>query len=110
MELTTRKVRNVTIIAVQGRIDAVTTPDFEKNILDLIAKDEKMFVLNFSAVDYISSAGLRSILSITKKLKESDGSIVLTGLTGSVEKVFTISGFQAIFKTFDSEESALSHM
>jgi anti-anti-sigma factor len=107
MEIQTRKERNIVVMAVKGRIDATTAPEFEKSLSDFIVKGETIFLLNFSGLEYISSAGLRSILATAKKLKEKEGKIVLTGLKGPVEEVFKISGFHSIFKIFESEEAAL---
>jgi anti-anti-sigma factor len=95
------------VVSVKGRIDAMTAPEFEKHLSDFISKGENTFLLNFNGVEYISSAGLRSILATSKKLKEKDGKILLAGLRGPVEEVFKISGFHSIFKIYDSEEVAL---
>ena len=107
MEIGTRKEKSTVVVSVKGRMDAVTAPEFEKNVSDLMSKGEKTFVVNFVDLDYISSAGLRSILALAKKLKEKEGKILFAGLKGPVEEVFKISGFQSMFKIFDSEESAL---
>jgi anti-anti-sigma factor len=110
MEIQTRKEKNAVIVSVKGRMDALTAPEFEKNLSDLISKGETLFLLNFAGLEYISSAGLRSILATYKKLKEKQGNILFTGLQGPVEEVFKISGFHTIFKIFDSEEKALREM
>ncbi len=107
MEIQTRKDKAAVVVSIEGRMDAVTAPEFEKKVIDLISKGEKTFVVNFVELEYISSAGLRSILALAKKLKEQAGKILLTGVRGSVEEVFKISGFSSMFKMFDSEESAL---
>ncbi len=110
MKVDTRKEKNAVIVSVKGRLDAVTAPEFEKNLSDLILQGEKNFLLNFGGLEYISSAGLRSILATAKKLKEKEGKIFFVGLKGSVEEVFKISGFHSIFKIFDSEEAALKEI
>jgi anti-anti-sigma factor len=110
MEIQTRKEKSVVIVSVKGRMDALTAPEFEKNLSDLISEGETLFLLNFAGLEYISSAGLRSILATFKKLKEKQGKILFTGLQGPVEEVFKISGFHSIFKNFDSEETALKEM
>ncbi len=107
MEIQTRKEKAAVVVSVKGRMDAVTAPEFDKNMIDLISKGEKTFVINLGELDYISSAGLRSILALAKKLKEREGKILFVGLRGPVEEVFKISGFPSMFKVFDSEESAL---
>lgn len=110
MEIRSKKEKGATIVSVKGRMDALTAPEFEKNLFDWILKGENIFLLNFNELEYISSAGLRSILATAKKLKEKDGKIIFTGLKGPVEEVFKISGFHSIFKTFDSEETALKEI
>jgi anti-anti-sigma factor len=110
MEISTRKEKNALIVSVKGRMDAVTAPEFEKHLSDWLSKGENVFLLNFSALEYISSAGLRSILATAKRLKEKQGKILLAGLKGPVEEVFNISGFYSIFKIFDSEEAAFKEI
>jgi anti-anti-sigma factor len=107
MEIQTAKEEKAVIVSVQGRIDAVTAPEFEKALSSLIARGENVFLFNFSGLEYISSAGLRSILSTAKQLKPKGGSILFSGLKGPVKDVFKISGFGAIFKIFETQEDAL---
>ncbi len=110
MEISKRKEKEVSIVAVSGRIDAITAPDFEKSLDELIAAGDRAILIDLSALGYISSAGLRSILSSAKKLKALSGEILFTGLQGPVEEVFQISGFKSIFKIFPSEAEALGSM
>ena len=108
MEIKTEKEKNITVVTVEGKIDAVTAPTFEKALLNLIDKGEFSFLLNFSKLEYISSAGLRSILAVAKQLKSKDGRILFLGLRGPVKDVFNISGFGTIFKVFENREDALA--
>ncbi|MBM4313509.1 MAG: STAS domain-containing protein [Deltaproteobacteria bacterium] len=107
MEIQTAKEKNAVVVSVQGKIDAVTAPEFEKAISNLIAQGEKVILFNFSGLEYISSAGLRSILATAKQLKPTGGSILFFGLKGPVKDVFKISGFGTIFKMFETQEDAL---
>jgi anti-anti-sigma factor len=110
MEVTSRKEKKFIIVSVTGRIDAITAPEFETYLAGLMTKDEKHFLVNLANLDYISSAGLRSILATAKKLKSDAGEIVFSGLRGPVEEVFKISGFHSIFKIFESEATALANL
>lgn len=110
MEINTRKENNVRIVGLKGRMDAVTAPEFDRQFNAWLAEGEKAFIINFSALDYISSAGLRSILSASKQLKANGGRSLFTGLTGPVKEVFELSGFYAIFEMCDSEETAINLM
>jgi len=69
---------NAIVMSLGGRLDAVASPEFETSLSDWISKGKNNFLLNFTDVDYISSAGLRSILATSKKLKETQGKIFLT--------------------------------
>jgi anti-anti-sigma factor len=107
MEIETAKEKNTVVVSVKGKIDAVTAPEFEKVLANLIAEGENAFLLNFSGLEYISSAGLRSILSTAKQLKPKSGNMLFYGLKGPVKDVFKISGFGTIFKIFETREDAL---
>lgn len=107
MEIATKKKGSAVVVSVTGRIDAVTAPEFEKGLLALMAGGDYTLVLNLTGLEYISSAGLRSILSTAKQLKAKDGKMLFTGLQGPVKDVFKISGFGSIFKLFETEEEAL---
>lgn len=110
MEISVRKEKNVSVVSVTGRMDAVTAPEFEKSLSELMSKGEKKFLVNLAGLEYISSAGLRSILVIAKQSKAGQGEVIFSGLRGPVEEVFKISGFHSIFKIFDSEEAALNQI
>ena len=107
MEIETEKGKNRIIVSVTGRIDAVTAPEFEKALLKQIVQGENKFLLNFNGLDYISSAGLRSILAAAQQLKPKGGNIIFAGLKGPVKEVFQISGFATMFKIFENWEDAL---
>ena len=110
MELTIRKENGVVVASVKGRINAVTAPDFENQVLESIGEDENILIINLNELEYISSAGLRVILATAKKLKAKQGDILLSGLQGAVKEVFELSGFHSIFKIFDTEKEALSNI
>jgi anti-anti-sigma factor len=65
-------------------------------------------VLDLAGVDYISSAGLRSLLVVAKKVQAANGCLVLCGLTPMVLNVMSISGFQQLLKIFVTEEEAVA--
>ena len=107
MDITTWKEGNATVVAVNGRMDAVTGPDYQKAMETLIRDGSLIIINDFSKLDYISSAGLRSILFTAKLLKNKGGSILFAGVRDSVKEVFEISGFGSIFSTYPSVETAL---
>ena len=83
-----------TIIEVVGRLDATTAPLLEKAVNEDIL-DAKNLVLNFKGLEYISSAGLRVLLSAQKKMQKI-GSMKVTGVCEEVMEVFEMTGFADI--------------
>ena len=110
MEIQKKKEKETVVVSVKGRLDAVSSPEFEKELAALMAEGESIFVLDFGGLDYISSAGLRSILAATKKLKEKKGKLLLASLKEVVKEVFDISGFSAIIPIHDTVEAALAEV
>lgn len=110
MNIQTRKEVNATVVTTSGRMDAVTAPDYEKALNELIAAGETAFVVDFQGLEYISSAGLRALLATAKQLKTKGGQIRLANLAGTVREVFEISGFGSIFQINDSVTAALADL
>jgi anti-anti-sigma factor len=103
----TGKEKDRFILAVTGRMDAVTAPEFENRVLDWINAGETHLVVDFEGLEYISSAGLRSILTIAKNLKTRKGQMALCSLRDTVKEVFEISGFSTIIPVFESIDAAI---
>jgi anti-anti-sigma factor len=101
------KENNALVIKVNGRMDAVTAPEFENKMGLWIDEGEKCFVVDLGSLEYISSAGLRSILIIAKKLKSINGKILLAAMEESVNEVFEISGFNSIVPIHDTVQAAI---
>jgi anti-anti-sigma factor len=110
MEIVKRKEKDAMVISVKGRLDAVTSPVLEKDLTELMAGGEKFLVVDLGDLDYISSAGLRTILASTKRLKEKQGKLLLASLQSVVKEVFEISGFSSIIPIYESVDSALSSL
>lgn len=110
MKIDGAKQGHAVAMSLEGRLDAGAISEFEASLSDWISKGDHTFLLNFTGLDYISSAGLRSLLAASKKLKERNGKIVLTGLHGPVEEVFKMSGFMSIFRVFATAEAALKEI
>jgi len=107
MEIKTKKEGDIVIVSVSGRMGEISAPEFEERMKELIGGGETRFVIDLEGLEYISSAGLRALLATAQSLKEKNGQIFLSGLTGAVREVFEISQFVSIFKIFDSVETAV---
>jgi len=96
MDLTHEVSNGLLVIRPMSRIDSGTAGAFEAACASLIAEGPSKVVIDFSQVDYISSAGLRSLLIAAKKAKALGGALTLCGLRGNVREVMAVSGFDTI--------------
>lgn len=106
MQITPAVQGGITIAALTGRMDAMTTVEFDRWFNEQRSGGITRLVLNLQGLDYISSAGLRSLLAAAKQLKVHNGVLALCCLGGTVEEVFRISGFLSILPSFPSVEAA----
>ncbi|MBQ8435927.1 MAG: STAS domain-containing protein [Oscillospiraceae bacterium] len=74
-----------------GRLDTTTAPMFEAEITNSISSVEKL-VLNFENLDYISSAGLRVVLS-AQKIMNNQGKMIIRNVGDGIMEIFEITGF-----------------
>lgn len=110
MEISAKKEQKGLVVSVAGRMDAVSSPDFEKELDAWLEKGETLIVVDCGNLEYISSSGLRSVLTIAKKMKARNGKILLAALTSVVKEVFEISGFSAIIPVYDSLQDAVADL
>lgn len=108
MEFTQTKQGAFTVLAVSGRMDTITAPQFEAACAKCMEGGDKRLVVDMSALEYISSAGLRSILSAAKKLKAQGGDLAFCALSGIVAEVFAVSGFTKLMPVFPTCQEALA--
>lgn len=107
MEIKTEKVKHVTLISVQGRLDSLTSPNLETHILPLVLT-EQLIVLDLAEVEYISSAGLRVFLLIAKTSNKNPCDFVICGVRENIAQLIEMSGFASILKIKASLEEALA--
>lgn len=96
----------VKVLTLVGRLDTETAPDFELAAHDLFEAGGRQFVADMSQISYVSSAGLRVLLALAKKV-EGQGALRLAGLQPVVKEVFEKSGFSRLFQIFPRLDAAL---
>jgi anti-anti-sigma factor len=107
MQLSTQMEGESLVVSVRERLDAVSTADFEASCARWIEEGSVHLVLDLSGLAYISSAGLRCILAAAKKARRLGGGLALCGLTGQVNEVIQLSGFDRILPTYFTADEAL---
>lgn len=81
-------------LSIKGRLDTTTAPELERE-LDCALAEINALVLDFSSLDYVSSAGLRVILK-AQKIMGAKGSMKLVGVNETIMEIFEITGFSDI--------------
>lgn len=103
-----KKENDVTVINIKGRLDANTAPELQREITQIVNQGAHQLVMKFSELAYISSAGLRILITTVKMLKSKQGKLVLCDMQEGIYDVLKISGFTSIFNIQDDEQSALA--
>jgi anti-anti-sigma factor len=108
VNITSEKQNGVSVVTVSGRMDGIGAPDVEAHCQKLIADGDRLQLLDLTAVDYISSAGLRSLLVVAKQIKAAEGNLVLASLTPMVRNVMEMSGFDKILSIAANRDDAIA--
>ena len=96
MTINTSKDGQITTISLEGRLDTTTAPDLEKELDSVMAEDVSDLIFDLGKLDYISSAGLRVLLSAQKSMNKK-GSMEIRGASEDIMEIFEVTGFVDIF-------------
>ena len=109
MEITTEALKRCELVTVSGRIDSSTAPDLEQLLLGLIKAGRKNFVVNLRDVDFISSAGLKALLSALMKVRKMlpAGDVAIAEITPGLRESFNLVGFDRLFTFYDDNLQAV---
>ncbi|MGD8465059.1 MAG: STAS domain-containing protein [Anaerolineae bacterium] len=109
MEIKAEAMKRCELITVSGRVDSATAPHLEETLLNLIQSGQKNIVVNMSNVDYISSAGLKALLSALMKARKAvpRGELVLSEVQPKVRENFALVGFDRLFTFYDRDLQAV---
>lgn len=107
MEIQTTEHKRTSVMTVKGRIDSATATDFENVVKELIDKGVSNLILDFSEVDFLSSAGLRVMVTARKALRGAGGDLVLANPSERVVETLDIAGLDVLFEVFPDRETAV---
>lgn len=95
------------VIDVSGDLDAHTAIQLERVIQDLIDKRRTNIVVNFSKLNYISSAGLGVFMSFIDEVRSKGGDIKFANMPEKIFQVFDLLGFPLLYEIYDDEKKAI---
>ena len=95
-------------IQIEGRIDSLGTTDFSGELDAIITPDDRAVILNLRRLEYINSAGMRTLLEVVRKLRRQDAKFAIYSPIGPVKEVFQLSGFNRVMEIYDSRDGAIA--
>ena len=109
MEVTAEQMKRCELVTVSGRIDSATAPELESMLLELIQAGQKNIVVNLEDVDFISSAGLKALLSALMKVRKAipPGNVVISAIQPELRESFNLVGFDRLFAFYDDDTLAV---
>jgi anti-sigma B factor antagonist len=96
------------VIRIEGVLDSFTSPDLEKKVFSLLSEKRNKLLINLEGIDYISSSGLRTFLTTSRKIDSLGGKFLLCSLSDNVLLTLKNSGFENFFVWKNTEEQALA--
>lgn len=107
MEITSQQVGSATIVKIMGNFDATTSQQATDFFMQEIESGHVHLVIDFSQINYLSSAGVRSILAARHDARTAGGDIRLAAAVGNIKRVIDIAGFTKIMKYFPTVDEAV---
>ena len=107
MRIQVEPLNGTLVVAVEGRIDGANAMEFHDAVSDSLGDNAGPLLIDFANLSYISSAGLRVVLSLAKTLQQRAGKFAICSLTGMIAQIFQTSGFDRVISTHATREDAL---
>ena len=107
LNITVESMARVELITVSGRVDSNSAGELEKAVNDIIARHEYNIVLELSGVDYMSSAGLRVLISALRTCKSKRGNVCLVAVNARVDEVLELAGIKPMFDIYENTTAAV---
>lgn len=95
------------ILHIEGRLDATSSPILDEKLAELITNGYKAIIVDFAKVDYLSSAGIRLMLSNTKKATMQQGKLIFCSINEEVMEIIRMAGFEKILNIVSTQDEAL---
>ena len=110
MNCNAKNLGGVALVETSGRIDLSNAEAFKDALSAALASAERALVIDLAGVDYISSAGLRSLMIVFKAGKAAGKGFGITGLQPLLMEIFTISRFNLVFPLFERTRDAFEKL
>lgn len=86
------------VIALQGELDTLATEQFSSQLEPIMAAEGKNIEVNFSELEYISSAGMRILILLNKTAVAKGGKVIITGMSEDIRQLFQMTGIDQMIE------------
>jgi anti-sigma B factor antagonist len=111
MEITTKEFKHCHLLAVEGRVDSATAPQFGEKLEAVIEGGVFKMVIDMSKLEYMSSAGFRALLAAQRQCKRYNrGEILLAAVPDRIREALELAGFTELFKLYPDPLEAVGNL
>jgi len=110
MEITTRDHKRANVIRVTGSVDAKTSTELETKLKEYLEAGHYNLILEMDGVSFLSSAGIRTIITTQRTAKAHNGALVIAQPSENVREVLNLAGLETVLPVFNSTEDALGQV
>ena len=107
MEITTRDHKRASVIHITGRVDSNNSGVLDAKLKEYINANKVHLVLEMNETDFISSAGVRALISAQKAVKSRGGLVMLANPSEKVKEVLKLAALEPLFPVYENTEDAL---
>ncbi len=108
MEITNKQLKRVDVVKVSGRVDSSTAPELEEALKTILAADRYRICMDLSDLEYISSGGIKVLISTLKTCKRwNRGDLRLASMSLYIAEVFDLAGLTPLFNIFPDTVEAV---
>jgi len=108
MKITATQQAGIGVVSISGSIDSSSSGEAEKFFNEQIEKGTARLVVDLNQVGYMSSSGLRVLISTLKSARQHHGDLCLAGLQENIHQLLDLAGFTSIFKIYPTAEEAVA--
>lgn len=108
MKITQRSEGDIIVFVPEGRIDTLAATEMDQALQAAVSAGKYNMVVDMAGVEYISSAGLRTLAAVHVRSRAEGGDMKLAGLNERVTRVFNIIGFDLLMSIHDTPEAAIA--
>jgi anti-sigma B factor antagonist len=99
---------DIVVVAVEGDLDASTSPDLRAKFEEFIGQGENLYVIDLAEVPFMDSSGIAALVNLFKRVRIGAGDVRLCSLREEIMKIFRLTRLDRVFDIFDNRADAIA--